>query len=239
MNFAMIKRAAFASFIALSAFANAQDGKAEEAKEAKTEGDMKKDIDMVSYSHGHYIGSQMKAQAEFINTEEFIKGLKAALAGKKNEIPEAEFRAALQKIQAKMQAAQQAKMAEDKKKNIEHIAKFLEEKLEKTASGLEYKVITEGKGEKPKATDKVTVHYTGYLTDGSKFDSSVDRGQPATFGLNQVIKGWTEGVQLMTVGSKFRFKIPPELGYGSAGAGQSIPPNAVLVFDIELISIAK
>ena len=231
MNFAMIKRAAFASFIALTSLANAEDAKVAE--------DMKKDIDTVSYSHGHYIGSQMKAQSEFINTDEFIKGLKAALAGEKSPIPEAEFKAALQKIQAKMQEAQKAKMAEDKKKNIEHITKFLEEKLEKTASGLEYKVIKEGAGEKPKATDKVTVHYTGYLTDGSKFDSSVDRGQPATFGLNQVIKGWTEGVQLMTIGSKYRFKIPPELGYGAAGAGGSIPPNAVLVFDIELISIAK
>lgn len=235
----MIKRAAFASFIALSAFANAQDAKAEEAKAAKAGDDMKKEIDLVSYSHGHYIGSQMKAQSDFINTAEFIKGLKAALAGEKSPIPEAEFKAALAKIQAKMQEAQKAKAAVDQKKNIEHITKFLEEKLEKTASGLEYKVIKAGTGEKPKATDKVTVHYTGYLTDGSKFDSSVDRGQPATFGLNQVIKGWTEGVQLMQVGSKYRFKIPPELGYGAAGAGGSIPPNALLVFDIELISIQK
>lgn len=237
MNFAFIKRAAFASAIALTVAANAQDEAAAEEKPAVE--DLKKDIDKVSFSHGHYIGNQMKAQSEFINTDEFIKGLKAALAGEENPIPEAEFRAALQKIQAKMQEAQMKKQAEEKKKNIAEITKFLEEDLKKTASGLEYKVVKEGKGEKPSATDTVTVHYTGYLTDGSKFDSSVDRGQPATFALNGVIKGWTEGLQLMTIGSKYRFKIPPELGYGANGAGQAIPPNAVLIFDVELIAIQK
>jgi len=240
MNLAFIKRAAFASAITLTVAANAQDEKtAANEKPVAAQEDLKKDIDKVSFSHGHYIGNQMKAQSEFINTDEFIKGLKAALAGEKNPIPEAEFKAALQKIQGKMQEAQMKKQAEEKKKNIAQITKFLEEKLTKTASGLEYKVVKEGKGDKPKATDTVTVHYTGYLTDGSKFDSSVDRGQPATFALNGVIKGWTEGLQLMTIGSKYRFKIPPALGYGATGAGQSIPPNAVLIFDVELIAIQK
>jgi FKBP-type peptidyl-prolyl cis-trans isomerase len=110
-------------------------------------------------------------------------------------------------------------------------------KVTTTASGLKYEVLTEGSGPKPSATDSVTVHYKGTLTDGTVFDSSYDRGQPATFPLNRVIKGWTEGVQLMSVGSKYRFTIPPELGYGAQGAGGKIPPNSTLVFDVELIKI--
>lgn len=107
-----------------------------------------------------------------------------------------------------------------------------------TASGLQYEVLTEGTGgAKPSATDSVTVHYKGTLTDGKVFDSSYDRGQPATFPLNRVIPGWTEGVQLMTEGSKFKFTIPSNLGYGAAGAGGLIPPNATLVFEVELIKI--
>jgi FKBP-type peptidyl-prolyl cis-trans isomerase FkpA len=111
-------------------------------------------------------------------------------------------------------------------------------KVTTTASGLQYEVLTEGNGgAKPSATDSVTVHYKGTLTDGKVFDSSYDRGQPATFPLNRVIPGWTEGVQLMTVGSKYKFTIPPDLGYGARGAPGAIPPNATLVFEVELIKI--
>jgi len=106
-----------------------------------------------------------------------------------------------------------------------------------TASGLKYEVLTEGSGPKPAATDSVTVHYKGTLTDGKVFDSSYDRGQPISFGLNQVIKGWTEGLQLMSVGSKYRLTIPSDLGYGAAGAGGVIPPNATLIFEVELLKI--
>ena len=108
-----------------------------------------------------------------------------------------------------------------------------------TASGLQYEVIKMGNGEKPNATDKVEVHYHGILEDGTVFDSSVDRGQTISFPLNRVIQGWTEGVQLMPVGSKFKFIIPPELGYGDRGAGAVIPPNAILIFEVELFSIEK
>ena len=104
-------------------------------------------------------------------------------------------------------------------------------------SGLQYEVIREGNGKKPSATSKVKCHYEGTLIDGTKFDSSYDRGEPATFGLNQVIAGWTEGLQLMSEGAKYRFFIPYNLGYGERGAGASIPPYAALVFDVELIEV--
>lgn len=110
-------------------------------------------------------------------------------------------------------------------------------KVTTTASGLQYEVLTEGTGAKPSATSSVTVHYKGTLTDGKVFDSSYDRGQPATFPLNRVIPGWTEGLQLMAEGSKYRLTIPPALGYGAAGAGSAIPPNSTLVFEVELIKI--
>ena len=110
-------------------------------------------------------------------------------------------------------------------------------KVMSTASGLKYEVLTEGSGPKPQATDSVTVHYKGTLTDGTPFDSSYDRGVPLSFPLNRVIKGWTEGLQLMSVGSKYRLTIPSELGYGAAGAGGVIPPNATLIFEVELLKI--
>ena len=108
-----------------------------------------------------------------------------------------------------------------------------------TTSGLKYQVIEEGSGAKPTANDTVTVHYEGSLTDGSVFDSSYKRGKALSFPLNGVIKGWTEGLQLMKVGAKYKFCIPPALGYGSRGAGRSIPPDATLIFIVELISISK
>jgi FKBP-type peptidyl-prolyl cis-trans isomerase len=106
-----------------------------------------------------------------------------------------------------------------------------------TPSGLKYEVLTEATGPKPSASDNVTVHYQGSLLDGKVFDSSYSRGEPATFPLNRVIKGWTEGLQLMSVGAKYRFTIPASLGYGAAGAGGAIPPNATLIFDVELLKI--
>ncbi|MCA1950988.1 MAG: FKBP-type peptidyl-prolyl cis-trans isomerase, partial [Treponema sp.] len=122
--------------------------------------------------------------------------------------------------------------------------KFLEDNGKKpgvktTASGLQYEVISEGTGAKPQASDTVKVHYTGTLIDGTKFDSSVDRGEPAVFPLDQVIPGWTEAIQLMSVGSKYKFFIPSSLAYGESGAGNVIPPNSALIFEVELIGIEK
>lgn len=123
------------------------------------------------------------------------------------------------------------------------VAEFLDkiekrDGVEETASGLKYEILEEGTGARPSATDEVVVHYTGTLTDGTKFDSSRDRGEPAQFPLNRVIRGWTEGLQLMTEGSRYKFYIPAELGYGAQGAPGAIPPNADLIFDVELIKIA-
>jgi FKBP-type peptidyl-prolyl cis-trans isomerase len=151
------------------------------------------------------------------------------------------------KVESIVQAAEEAEKAALAKAEAER-AKTMSEYLKKietetgkkpvtTDSGLTYFVLQEGEGETPKPTDTVKVHYTGWLLDGTKFDSSVDRGSPATFGLNQVIKGWTEGVGLMKVGAKHKLIVPPELGYGKRGAGGRIPPDSVLVFDVELLGI--
>jgi len=146
-------------------------------------------------------------------------------------------------IQKTMEAIKELRMQEEYGQNKEDGEKFLaanalREGVKVTESGLQYEVIKMGKGKKPSATDRVKVHYHGTLIDGTVFDSSVDRGEPITFGLNQVIKGWTEGVQLMPVGSKFKFYIPQELGYGAQNAG-SIPPYSALIFEVELLSIEK
>jgi FKBP-type peptidyl-prolyl cis-trans isomerase len=142
-----------------------------------------------------------------------------------------------------MQKRQAEKMQAMYTKNIEEGENFLAENkkregVQETTSGLQYEVITMGTGAKPVETDMVKVHYTGMLIDSTKFDSSVDRGAPAEFGVNQVIQGWQEGIQLMPVGSKFKFYIPYELGYGENGTGP-IPPYSVLVFEVELLEIVK
>ena len=148
----------------------------------------------------------------------------------------------MQEFFAKQEAKQKAEAAEKGKAAKQDGEKFLAENGKKegvitTASGLQYQVLREGNGQSPKATDTVECHYEGTLIDGTKFDSSYDRGQTATFPLNQVIAGWTEGLQLMKEGGKYRFFIPYELGYGERGAGASIPPFSTLVFDVELVSV--
>ena len=143
----------------------------------------------------------------------------------------------------KMQAAQQAESTAAGASNLAEGQKFLadnkgKEGVQTTASGLQYKVLTMGDGAKPAATDTVKVHYSGKLLDGTEFDSSYARNEPISFALNRVIPGWTEGVQLMPIGSKFVFYIAPELGYGEGGGGP-IPPNSTLVFEVELLDIEK
>ena len=153
-----------------------------------------------------------------------------------------EYNAAMQLCQQKMRAAAQEKAAEAASKMKAASEAFLAENAKKegvkvTASGLQYEVLSEGTGKQPVPADTVRVHYTGKLLDGTVFDSSVERGEPAEFGLTQVIAGWTEGLQLMKTGSKFRFYIPADLAYGDHGAGNSIPPQAALIFDVELLAV--
>ena len=158
------------------------------------------------------------------------------------KLGDAEAQQIVQEFFAKQEEKQKAEAAEKGKAAKQDGEKFLAENGKKegvitTASGLQYQVLREGNGQSPKATDTVECHYEGTLIDGTKFDSSYDRGQTATFPLNQVIAGWTEGLQLMKEGGKYRFFIPYELGYGERGAGASIPPFSTLVFDVELVSV--
>lgn len=190
-----------------------------------------------SYIVGTSFGSQFRDQGIAIDLEKLIAGMKLTLEGGKDAKPaytDAELTAAMTAFEASMNA-----------KAKEPGVKFLAENAKKpgitvTKSGLQYEVLKEGKGPKPAATDTVSVHYHGTLTDGKVFDSSVARGEPATFPLDQVIKGWTEGLQLMPVGSKWRFYIPSDLAYGERPPpGGDIGPHETLIFDVELLGIVK
>ena len=198
---------------------------------------MENENDSLSYALGVVMGSNMKGQDLDVNEATFAKAFGAAARGEEMLM---EADAADKLVQDFFQKKAQEKQAVASQEGV----KYLEENAKKegvttTASGLQYEVLQEGTGAMPLATDQVTVHYTGKLLNGEVFDSSVERGQPATFGLNQVIKGWTEGVQLMKEGAKYRFTIPSELAYGERGAGAQIGPGATLIFDVELIEIQK
>ena len=193
-------------------------------------------MDSVSRSLGLVLGQSVQSQGLPVSDyDAFLDGFRAVLEG---DATEADVRNANLALQASMQEAQAAKSAGAKAEGRAFLAQNAERaEVTVTASGLQYEVLEAGAGESPRATDKVTVHYTGKNLDGSVFDSSVERGQPATFGLNQVIAGWTEGVQLMKPGAKYRFYIPSDLAYGERGAGADIAPGATLIFDVELISV--
>jgi FKBP-type peptidyl-prolyl cis-trans isomerase FklB len=193
--------------------------------------------DKASYAIGIDIGMNFKKQNMDLNPDALAAGAKDALSGKPqispNEVREImtqwqkDFSEKQKVMATKNQADGEKYLTENKKK----------EGVKTTASGLQYKVIKEGTGPQPKATDTVTVNYRGTLIEGTEFDSSYKRGEPATFPLNGVIKGWTEGVQLMKKGSKYQFVIPPNLGYGDRAVGPEIPPNSTLVFEVELLDI--
>jgi FKBP-type peptidyl-prolyl cis-trans isomerase len=198
--------------------------------------------DSVSYIIGLKMGEQMKQQGVELKPEIIARGLAAGMSGSPATMPDSVMQATMLAFQMHMMSQQQHKDSIAGLANEKDGATFLaankgKEGVKTTASGLQYKVLKEGTGPKPKATSTVTVHYKGTLLDGSQFDSSYDRGEPATFQLNQVIPGWTEGVQLMNVGSKYQFWIPGNLGYGPAGSPPKIGPNAVLVFEVELLAI--
>ena len=200
-------------------------------------------MDKLSYALGIGIGTQLRGMgATNLNIDDFAQAIKDAIAGKKLKVDNKEAQTLVNNFFAEQQARKEAAAAEAGRAAKAVGEDFLAENAKKDnivvlPSGLQYEVIREGNGKKPSATSKVKCHYEGTLIDGTKFDSSYDRGEPATFGLNQVIAGWTEGLQLMSEGAKYRFFIPYNLGYGERGAGASIPPYAALVIDVELIEV--
>ena len=204
--------------------------------------ELKTEKDKASYAIGMDIGGSLKRNGIEVNSDVLLKGLKDSLAGEKTLMTEQEARETMAALQKELQAKQQEKMKALGEKNKKEGETFLAANKKKDgvitlASGLQYKVIKNGTGKTPKADDSVTVNYRGTLIDGTEFDSSYKRGQPATFQVNGVIPGWTEALQLMKEGSKWQLFIPANLAYGERGAGRDIGPNAVLIFDVELISV--
>jgi peptidyl-prolyl cis-trans isomerase len=200
-------------------------------------------MDKLSYALGLGIGRQLSQMgAGDLNVADFAQAVKDMIDGKEPQVPTAEAQQIVEDFFRRQEEKQRAEAAEKYKGAKSEGEKYLSENAKKEGvvtlpSGLQYKVLKEGNGKSPKATDKVVCHYEGMLIDGTMFDSSIQRGEPATFPLNGVIAGWTEGLQLMKEGAKYRFFIPYQLGYGERGAGASIPPFATLVFDVELIEV--
>lgn len=197
-------------------------------------------MDKVSYFIGLNMGGQFKEQGIALDLASFTEAIKAAMAGEKPKFSQEELMTAMQAFETSMREKEAARGSESKAKGVKFLADNGKKKgITTTASGLQYEVLKAGDGPKPAATDRVNVHYHGTLLDGKVFDSSVERGMPITFGVQEVIKGWTEALQLMPVGSKWRIYIPSELAYGENGAGGDIGPNEALVFEVELLGIVK
>ena len=200
-------------------------------------------MDKLSYALGLGIGRQLSQMgADSLNIDDFAQAIKDIIAGKQPQIADQEAQTIVteffQQQEAKLRAAAAEKYKDNKEKGEAWLAeKAMEEGVVSLPSGLMYQVLNEGSGKKPTAEDTVECHYEGRLIDGTVFDSSYKRGESATFPLNGVIAGWTEGVQLMSEGAKYRFFIPYQLAYGERGAGAAIPPFAALVFDVELIKV--
>lgn len=198
--------------------------------------------DKVNYTIGYRLGGDFKRQDVKAKPEMLIKGVEDALAGTNPQMSPEEMRNALMSLQQRVAKQQQAQVQQQGTENIKAAEAFLAENatrdgIETLPSGLQYKVLEEGTGKSPQKTDKVTVHYRGTLIDGTEFDSSYSRNKPATFGVDGVISGWTEALQLMQAGDKWQLFIPPKLAYGERGAGKKIPPNSALIFEVDLISI--
>ncbi|TKG96156.1 FKBP-type peptidyl-prolyl cis-trans isomerase [Puteibacter caeruleilacunae] len=208
-------------------------------------------VDSVSYALGVDIAVNIDRSLQMFETEEtkidkdvLIHAFAKKLKEEDTKITAEETTAIIRSFMEEQRSVQEKERQEKAVKSLEEGKKFLEENAKKdgiqtTASGLQYQVLKAGEGVKPAATDRVKVHYTGKTIDGKVFDSSVERGEPATFGVNQVIKGWTEALQLMPVGSKYKLFIPSEIAYGERGAGADIAPNSVLIFEVELLEIVK
>ena len=200
-------------------------------------------MDKLSYALGLGIGRQLAQMgAKDMNIDDFAMAIRDVIEGNDLKVTNREAQTIVNDYFQKQEEKMRAELAEKGKEAKEAGEKYLAENAKKEGvvtlpSGLQYQVLKEGNGRKPKAADSVVCHYEGMLIDGTMFDSSIQRGEPATFGLQQVIAGWTEGLQLMQEGAKYRFFIPYLLGYGESGAGQSIPPFSALIFDVELIEV--
>ena len=206
--------------------------------------ELKTKLDSISYTVGTNWGSMMKTDSLFLNLDALTAGISDALHSQKLALSEEQIAAYFKELSTMVQERKQKAQEILGAKAKEEGAKFLAENGKRkgvttTPSGLQYEVLTPGKtgGKKPTATSNVKVHYLGTLINGKKFDSSYDRKEPIEFELNRVIPGWTEGVQLMTEGAKYKFYVPSELGYGVRGTGQDIGPNETLIFEVELLEV--
>jgi len=230
-------------FVAIATMVSCQMPQAKTQEVPVTKKDLEKDQAKYSYALGLDVSMNFKQRDMDIDQKFFLEGFKAGMDGKTALMNEEEKAAALQEFQTKMMEKMQEDMTKKAAANKEKGKKFLEENKKKegvkvTESGLQYLVLTEGKGPKPAAEDMVEVHYKGTLLDGTEFDSSYKREQTAKFPLNRVIKGWTEGLQLMNKGAKFKFFIPADIAYGDRG-NSKIGPGETLVFEVELINFEK
>ncbi len=203
-----------------------------------TAADYKTAKEKYSYAIGFQIGNGLKRDNADVDVEAIKQGIKDVLSGSETKVSMEEMQAAVMEMQKVQQEARQAEGEKAKKVGADFLAANAKKKGIKTLkSGIQYKVVKEGKGAKPTASDSVVAHYKGTLIDGTEFDSSYKRGQPATFGVGQVIKGWQEVLPLMATGSKWQVFIPSDLAYGPRGAGANIGPNETLIFDIELLEV--
>lgn len=209
---------------------------------AKTINDKSSFEDKVGYSFGYVMGRSNADALKTINLDSFIDGLRTASSGKNSALSDEEMSKALTAFKQQSDAKQLAEHQKVAAINSEAGQKFLTENAKKsgvqvTKSGLQYQVLQQGKGQSPQPSSKVKVNYEGRLLDNTVFDSSIARQQPAEFQVSQVIPGWTEGLQLMKEGAKYRFFIPAKLAYGEIGAGDAIPPNSTLIFDVDLLEV--
>lgn len=209
--------------------------------------ELKSEKDKVSYGIGMDIGRSFKQQnlgSVDIDIEKLRMGIQDVMNGNKPALNDSQLQQTMMAFQ-KVMMARSDSLRKEKSDSAMKVAKaFLEKNAKEpgvqvTPSGLQYKILTEGKGPKPDSSSTVSVHYVGTLMDGTEFDNSIKRGQPVQFPVTNVIKGWTEALQMMPVGSKWKLWIPPELGYGEHGAGRQIGPNAALIFEVELLDIVK